>query len=83
MGENRRGMQTRMAIEAATARYEHERLKQEQNKAIINHEATQHIGEMNKVLRSCSDITDQGFVDKAIAEALIYLLKRARDEDTP
>jgi hypothetical protein len=46
-------------------------------------EAAAHIDEMNKLLRSCSDLTNQDFFNKSIAEALIYLLEHVREEDMP
>ena len=46
-------------------------------------EVAAHIDEMNKLLRSCSDLTNQDFFNKSIAEALIYLLEHVREEDMP
>jgi hypothetical protein len=51
--------------------------------AIADHDATPHIDEMNKFLRSCSDLTNQDFFNKSIAEALIYLLEHVREEGMP
>ena len=62
-------------------RAEDEKHEQERNEAIASHEATEHIAEMKKFLQRFGDLTDQDFANQAIAEALLYLLDRAREED--
>ncbi len=46
-----------------------------------NHEATDHVIAMLKILKDLGDLTDQDFYNRSITVALLYLLKRVREED--
>lgn len=82
MSNWRRREERREQQRAEDEKREQER-EQERSEAIASHEATMHIDEMKKLLRCFGDLSDQDFVNKAFAEALEYLLNRAREEDLP
>jgi hypothetical protein len=60
---------------------EEETRREVRNAEILGHEATAHIADLNKTLNGLGDTTDLYFQQKAVVEALRYLLKRVRDED--